>query len=377
MTYIGLGAKILWVFFVEKGDSVTDKIFLVIPSLNPDEKLGKTIKSMIDIGFENIIVVDDGSDEAHKSYFPTDNNNITLLCHDVNRGKGAALKTAFKFILENHPDAYGVVTADGDGQHAPGDVLKCAELISDKKEVVLGCRDFSGPDVPARSRFGNKTTTFIFKTLCGKAISDTQTGLRGFPVCLLGYLCEISGDRFEYETNMLLKFISDDIGIKEIKIETVYIEENKTSHFRPVRDSIRVYRFLVNYIISSLASFLADISLFAIFSFLFEKTALLPLVYIPTVSTVLARVISANLNYYINKTKVFENKGKVRNTIFKYYSLAIVQMGLSAGIVTGLSYLLGAHSLGSTVIKIFVDMFIFLLSFRIQKSWVFKTNKKN
>ena len=348
------------------------RIFLVIPSLNPDEKLAKTIKSMIEAGFNDIIVVDDGSDEAHKQFFPTANNNITLLTHEVNRGKGAALKTAFKYISENYPDAFGVVTADGDGQHAPADVLRCAEMIDDKRQIVLGCRDFSGPDVPPRSRFGNRTTTFIFKTLCGKAISDTQTGLRGFPACLLGYLCNINGDRFEYETNMLLKFIGDDIAIKEIKIETVYIEDNATSHFRPIRDSIRVYRFLFNYVLSSLFSFLVDIICFYVFSRILGFAGIVGSVYIPAVATVLARVISSTVNYYINKTKVFENKGKVKNTIFKYYSLAILQMGLSAGIVTGLTYLFGAQSLGSSVIKMFVDTFIFLLSFRIQKLWVFK-----
>lgn len=358
--------------FVEKGDKVTKSIFLVIPSLNPDEKLGKTIKSMLEAGFDNIIVVDDGSDEEHKLFFPTANNNITLLTHEVNRGKGAALKTAFKYIKQNFPEATGVVTADGDGQHAPEDVVRCAELIEDKKEIILGCRDFSGPDVPKRSRFGNKTTSFIFKTLCGKAISDTQTGLRGFPACLLDYLCDVSGDRFEYETNMLLKCISDNIGIKEIKIETVYIEENATSHFRPVRDSIRVYKFLVNYILSSLVSFAADITFFYIFSLLITKSEITSTIYIPAVATVFARAISSSLNYYINKTKVFENKGKVRNTIFKYYSLALAQMLLSAGVVTLLSFLFGAESLGSTVIKVFVDTFIFLLSFRIQKLWVFK-----
>lgn len=354
---------------------MTKNIFLVIPSLNPDEKLGRTIKSMLEAGFESIIVVDDGSDEDHKAFFPAENNNIVLLTHKVNRGKGAALKTAFRYIRENFPDTYGVVTADGDGQHTPEDVLRCAEAIENKREIVLGCRDFSGPDVPKRSRFGNRTTSFIFKTLCGKAISDTQTGLRGFPASLLEYLCTVSGDRFEYETNMLLKCIGDGIDIKEIEIKTVYIEENATSHFRPVRDSIRVYRFLVNYIFSSLVSFLADISLFYIFSRLFAKSDILSSVYIPAAATVLARVVSSSLNYYINKTKVFENKGSIGKTIFKYYTLAAAQMLLSAGIVTLLSYLFGAYSLGSTVIKIFVDTFIFFLSFRIQKLWVFKGEK--
>ncbi|MBR4911036.1 MAG: bifunctional glycosyltransferase family 2/GtrA family protein [Clostridia bacterium] len=347
-------------------------IFLVIPSLNPDEKLGKTIADMISAGFNNIIVVDDGSDEDHVRFFPTANNNITLLKHEVNRGKGAALKTAFKYITENFPEADGVVTADGDGQHAPGDVLRCAEEISDKKELILGCRDFSGADIPGRSRFGNKTTSFIFKALCGKAISDTQTGLRGFPACLLKYLCTVKGDRFEYETNMLLKCIGDNIPIREIKIETVYIEENKTSHFRPVRDSVRIYRFLFAYVLSSLCSCAADMLCFIAFLKLFGVWGIVSPVYAPGAATVLARIISSILNYTINKTKVFEHKGHIKKTVFKYYTLAVVQMLVSAAAVTAITYLLGAKTFGSSIIKMAVDTFIFFFSFRIQKLWVFR-----
>ena len=350
-------------------------VFLVIPSLNPDEKLGKTVKGMIDAGFENVLIVDDGSDEQHKKFFPAGNNSITVLTHEVNKGKGAALKTALKYIKENYPDIMGVVTADGDGQHTPKDVLACAKAITDKKEIVLGCRDFSGREVPVRSKFGNKTTSLIFKALCGKAISDTQTGLRGFPVSLLDYLCDISGDRFEYETNMLLKCISDDVEIKEIKIETVYLEDNATSHFRPIIDSVRIYRFLINYILSSFASFIADITLFYIFSVLFRSFSIFPLLIIPTAATVCARAISSALNYYINKTKVFDNKGKMSNTILKYYALAIPQMLVSAGAVTFLTYIFSAGSSASSIIKAVVDTVIFFVSFRIQKLWVFKGGK--
>lgn len=354
---------------------MANKIFLVIPSLNPDEQLAKTVKGMLDIGFENIVLVDDGSDSAHKTNFPAESNNVTILTHGVNRGKGAALKTAFAYIKENYPDAYGVVTADGDGQHTPDDVMKCALEISDKREIVLGCRDFSGEDVPGKSRFGNKVTSFIFKTLCGKAISDTQTGLRGFPACLLDFLCDISGDRFEYETNMLLRCIGENVGIKEITIETVYLDENKATHFRPVRDSVRIYRFLINYILSSFISFIADISLFYLFSVLFSRLFPDSSPLIPIVATVCARAISSGINYYINKTKVFENKQQIKKTLFKYYALAIPQMLVSAGAVTLLTVIFGAHSFGSSVIKIFVDTVIFLISFRIQKSWVFKGGK--
>ena len=349
-----------------------NNVFLIIPSLNPDEKLAKTVKGMLEAGFQNIIIVDDGSDEEHKQYFPSGNNSITVLTHNVNKGKGAALKTAFKYVLDNFPDADGVVTADGDGQHTPSDVVACAEAIEDNRQIVLGCRDFTGDDVPKRSRFGNHITSFVFKTLCGKAISDTQTGLRAFPKVLLNYLCDINGDRFEYETNMLLKCISDDIDIKEIKIETVYLDDNETSHFRPFRDSVRIYKFLINYILSSLASFLTDIVFFYIFSRIFHAIPIVSLVLIPAVATACARVVSSAVNYYINKTKVFDNKGSVKKTILRYYALAVPQMLISAGLVTLLSYLFGAASFGSSIIKVFVDTFIFFLSFRIQKSWVFK-----
>ena len=319
-----------------------DNIFLVIPSLNPDDKLAKTVKGMMDIGFSKIVLVDDGSDSEHKANFPAESNCVTILTHEVNRGKGAALKTAFRHIKDNCPEAMGVVTADGDGQHTPEDVLRCAEALENKRQIVLGCRDFSGDDVPRKSRFGNNITSFVFKNLCGKAISDTQTGLRAFPMCLMDFLCSVSGDRFEYETNMLLKCIGDNIGIKEIKISTVYIEENKSTHFRPIRDSVRIYRFLINYILSSFISFIADISLFYLFSKLFIAI-FSAAAYVPLAATVCARAISSAINYYINKTRVFEDDQDHKKTMVRYYILAVPQMLLSAGIVTSLTLLLSVQ----------------------------------
>ena len=225
-----------------------DNICLIIPSLNPDEKLKKTVNSMLKAGFTHIIVVDDGSDEIHKKNFPEKSDEIIRLTHSENRGKGAALKTAFKYILENMPEIQFAVTADGDGQHTPEDTLKCALAARENKGcLILGCRDFSLKDVPKRSKFGNNTTSFVFKALCGIPVSDTQTGLRAFPRNLLPLLTEIKGDRFEYETNMLLSLKRAGVEFKEVKISTVYIEENASSHFRPIRDSLRIYRFILSF----------------------------------------------------------------------------------------------------------------------------------
>jgi glycosyltransferase involved in cell wall biosynthesis len=236
-------------------------VTIVIPSYKPDEKLISTVRGVREAGFSDIIVVDDGGGEKYAEYFRRVESEFgcTVLTHEINRGKGAALKTAFAYYIENRPDSVGLVTADADGQHLPKDMIAVAEQMAKSQSVVLGCRDFSEPHVPPRSKVGNRTTSAVFKMFLGMKISDTQTGLRAFPRHILPLLGSIEGDRFEYETNMLLKFGQHGITIREEKIETVYIEENRTSHFRTVRDSLRVYRFILSFILSSLISFVADL----------------------------------------------------------------------------------------------------------------------
>ena len=132
---------------------MANNIYVIIPSLNPDEKLKNTVRGMLDVGFERIIIVNDGSDNEHLENFPHSDENITVIHRRQNHGKGAALKVAFRHILRNCPDAAGVVTVDGDGQHSPQDAAACAAALDGiGKGAVLGCRDFSGEDVPKRSR---------------------------------------------------------------------------------------------------------------------------------------------------------------------------------------------------------------------------------
>ena len=350
-----------------------DNIYIIIPSLNPDIKLKKTVEGMLNTGFSHILLVDDGSDSEHKKYFPEENESITVLTHKTNLGKGAALKTAFNYILDNVPDACGVITVDGDGQHTPEDTLKCADELEKKNgAVILGCRDFSGKDVPKRSRFGNKTTSFVFKLLCGISVSDTQTGLRAFPRSVLSELIKIKGERFEYETNMLLVLSRKGISFKEVKISTVYLEENASSHFRPIRDSIRIYHFILSFFMSSAISTVIDIVLLYILSRILSDALGTATVL---AATVLARAVSSFTNYIINKQKVF-NSEKIENSVLKYYALAIPQMLVSALIVTILKSIFTAGSFVSTIIKMIVDTVLFFISYRIQNCWVFTDRRK-
>ncbi len=357
----------------------SEKLAVIIPSLDPDEKLLRTVKGLIEIGFNDIILVNDGSKEENLKFFPDTEKypECTILTHKVNKGKGAGLKTAFRYVLENRPDLAGVITADGDGQHTPEDILACGKMmLCEKDAVILGCRDFSGEDVPPRSRFGNKTTSGVLHLFCGMKISDTQTGLRAFPYCHLEEMLDVKGERFEYETNMLLAFKQKGIRYLEKKIQTVYIEENKTSHFRPVRDSIRIYRFIFSFVLSSVLASVVDATAFYILLRVLPLGKALELV-----SAFIARVISSVTNFTVNKTKVFGSKGKIGKTLLKYYALAIPQIAVSTGLYYLVKYLLSLAGLNygeeiATVIKVVIDTILFFISFRIQQNWVFNDIKK-
>lgn len=358
-----------------------DRVPVVIPSYDPDEKLTRTVSELIAEGFSDVIVIDDGSREDTKKFFPAESENVTVLCHEVNRGKGAGLKTAFNYILEHRPDAIGCVTADGDGQHRPADVAACArEMLAHPDSIVLGARDFKRPDVPARSRFGNNFTSRTFRLLFGMKLADTQTGLRAFPRSTLPTMLTARGNRYEFETNMLIVMKRRCIPYREVTIETVYIDENAASHFRPIRDSLRVYGMIAAFAASSMISWLTDLGLFALLRSVVLPGLLpgsvpvgsieLPVLY--PVCYAVARVFSASLNYTINRKVVFGDGD--RGSVKRYIVLAVCQLALAAAIGELIVWALPADhpSWLELIIKMIVDTVLFLLSFRIQNNWVFR-----
>ena len=358
------------------------KISVVLPSLDPDEKLTAVIDGLLEHGFSDIILVNDGSKPENLHFF-TDaadaHPQIHLLHHEVNRGKGAALKTAFTWFLENRPDALGVVTVDGDNQHHPADTRACCQHMLETGHITLGCRDFSLPQVPPRSRFGNKTTSLVFKLFCGITLSDTQTGLRAFPRDTLELLCRVEGDRFEYETNMLLAMKTHGLPFDEVKIRTVYIEENKSSHFNPLKDSWRIYKLILahffRYTLSSIASSVVDIGRFALFARLFSGSLTgLPL---DAAATGLARLISSLFNFSVNKKLVFRSDVKTGAALARYYTLALPLMAAQALLTDGFTALLKLRqgSLLHTLVYALVMTVLYFVSYSIQQRWVFASKK--
>ena len=359
------------------------KISVVLPSLDPDEKLIAVVDGLLEYGFSDIILINDGSKKENLHHFydlAAQHPQIHLLHHEVNKGKGAALKNAFRWFLENRPDGFGVVTVDGDNQHHPADTRACCEHMLETGHTTLGCRDFNQEDVPARSSFGNKTTSMIFKIFVGMTISDTQTGLRAIPRDVLEQLVDVYGDRFEYETNMLLAFKQKGIAFDEVKIRTVYIEENKSSHFRVIHDSWRIYKLILahffRYTLSSLVSAVVDtaayFALTAVLSGLAQGFAL-------TVSAgVGARVISSLLNFYMNKKLVFQTNISTGKAIVRYYMLALPQMAAQVLLTQGLYSLLNISDSASglrTLIYAVVMTVLYFLSYVIQQRWVFAPQK--
>ena len=368
---------------------------VLIPSLEPDEKLTAYVRKLTGAGYGLILVVDDGSSESYQPIF----NEIAswdgcrVLHHEVNRGKGAALKTGFSYVLEN-TDLQGVITADSDGQHTVPDTLRLTELLkADEKNLLLGSRDFSRKSkaVPPKSRFGNRTTSAIFALFYGRWLPDTQTGLRGLSRPFLKEQLPIGGDRFEYEMNQLIYCAVHKLPMTVVPIETIYENENQGTHFHPIRDSWRIYKLILGsffrFMGASLLCTLVDLLLFTLLrhwplpQLIGGDTVWyafgMKLMAVTVLATWIARVFSASLNYFLNRSLVFRMKD-CKGSMLRYLLVAVLIMLVSSGLVSGIASLfhLSSRSFSNTLIKVVVDTVLYFINYRIQKNWVFAQREK-
>ena len=355
--------------------SSDNTIPIIIPSLAPNEQLLNLLKGLTDNSLGPIILVNDGSGPEYDFYFETARAtyNVTLLVHASNKGKGAALKTAFSYCLESYPFMTGCITVDSDGQHSIEDIKAIKDRLSlfpDK--LILGVRNFDSEAIPDKSRFGNNLTRKVFRFLYKQDITDTQTGLRGIPRELVGRYLDVSGDRFEYEMRALIYAVEHNIEIDEIAIRTIYdSKESHMTHFHPIKDSIRVFStFGVTFgkfLISALSSSVIDIVLFQMLCNLL-KTSLPSLSYV-IVAGGAARVISATFNYLVNYNIVFRSGKNHNKSAFGYLALAIIQMALSTGLTALL--VVAISPAYEAFVKVPVDILLFFISYFIQKKVIF------
>ena len=354
---------------------------ILIPSLEPDNRLPRYIRELLENGFRYAVVVDDGSSESYQPIFSEIDaiDGVTVLHHEHNKGKGEALKTGYRYIQENMKGITGVITADADGQHAVKDCIRLAEKLEDGKQALyLGTRDFRKSNVPFKSSLGNRATSLLFLLLYGHWISDTQTGLRAFRKEELPFMAGIDGSRFEYEMNVLIACARNGIPMIPVEIETIYENENKGSHYHPLKDSIRIFKVMagnfVKFMGTSLICFLLDQGLAAIL-----REWLLPAAGLAkgafwnvNISGWGARAVSAVVNFKMNQNLVFKLKGSPKQAAWKYAVLCIGIICLSnCGV-----WLLGKIGMAEWLAKILMDFILYFVSYRMQAAWVFREDEK-
>jgi len=333
---------------------------ILIPSYEPDERLITLVHKLIKATDASIVVVDDGSGENYRPLFDrVQKAGCTVLTHKSNQGKGKALKTGFNYARQHEKG--GVVCADSDGQHLHKDIVRIMLAVHQHpNSIVLGSRQFTGR-VPLRSRLGNSATRLIYRCTTGKSIQDTQTGLRGYSAEMLGWLCHVPGDRFEYEMNMLLEAPQAGYSILEMPIDTIYLDGNKSSHFRPLADSARVYFPFLKFCMSSGFAALLDFILLLILQWLTSNLL---------VSVIGARVCSSIFNYTMNRNYVFakRNKAAAHQSMPKYFTLVVIIMLLNYGVM----YLFHEQlAISLVAAKLLTEASLFLLSYWAQRRFVY------
>lgn len=348
---------------------------VVIPALDPDGALPGYAAALLERGAEGVVAVDDGSRPSCRAVFEELEKleGCTVLRHEKNQGKGRAMKDAFTYILDQ-PQWAGcaVVTADADGQHSVEDVCAVGRTaLEHPEELTLGVRDLTLPEVPPKSRVGNRLSSWAFRTLYGPRLEDTQTGLRGVPWELLSWCGEIKGERFEYEMNMLIRAARERRELREVTIQVIYFDNNRGTHLRAVRDSWRVFLVLASglgwYALSSVLSAVTDVLAFWLCSAVVFRS-LTPL-YCYWWSTLTARALSSSLNYTLNRRYVFGAQPRGR-TLLRYYILWGSQLLCSYLLLLALERLL--PGIYPTVNKALGDIILALCSYQIQLRWVFR-----
>lgn len=361
-----------------EGTRTLRRCVVVIPALDPDRTLAGYVSALLERQAEQVVVVDDGSGPSCREVFRELEAmaGCTVMRHESNQGKGRALKDAFGYIAgEGQWEGCAVVTADADGQHSVEDVCAVGRAALDSPgALTLGVRDLTLPQVPVRSKAGNRLTRWAFRTLYGPRLEDTQTGLRGIPWGLLAWCAAIRGERYEYEMNMLIRAARERVGLEQVPIQVIYINNNEGTHLRAVRDSWRVLVVLVSglgwYAASSVLSAVTDVAAF----WLCSAAVFRPLSELACYwwSTLTARALSSALNYTLNRRYVFGGSSSGR-TVLRYYCLWGGQLICSYLLLLGLNWLL--PGIWPTVNKALGDIILAVCSYQIQMHWVFREEK--
>ena len=338
-------------------------MIIVIPAYRPDLRLVALLDELAEaLPRARVVVVDDGSGPDFDGVFALASCRVAAVLRDqANRGKGHALRRGFAWASEHAGDDRGVVTADADGQHTVTAIQHVAARVT-TSTMVLGVRAFSGK-VPLRSRLGNTISRGLFRLIEGSSVQDTQTGLRGFSMDALPWLLSIPGDRYDYEFSVLLGARRAGLGLVQVPIETVYLDDNASSHFRPLRDSVLIYAPLLKFAASSLGCYALD---------LMAWVALWTAWGDPVLAALGSRLLSASVNFGINRDVVFRDQGSRWRAGVRYAVLASGILAVNTALLVVLIDLVG---MPGVVAKVAVEAGLFLASYVVQSRFVFPRHR--
>src|ERR1019366_3647129 len=358
---ISAAGKLFWGGTDLRLSQPPERAAVLIPAYRPNETLLDVVRALAASRIAPIVVVNDGSGPDFEPIFDALRTlpGVFIVRHAINLGKGAALKTGMNYILAELGNFAGVVTADADGQHHPDDIRKVMERFAAEPDaLVLGTRTFAG-EIPLRSRFGNGLTRRVMRFAVGHNLSDTQTGLRAVPRALIERLLKVSATGYEFELEMLIAAKHQGIRVIEQPIRTIYEPGNPTSHFQPLRDSMRIYFVLLRFAgIAVLTALLDNV----IFTLIYRATGSV------LEAQAAARVVAAAFNYTAVRNAVFFSSERHRVVLPRYLALVLANSALSYG---GIMWLTATMPVGVLWAKIAAESFLFLANFAIQRDFVF------
>lgn len=355
---------------------------IVIPAYNPPASFAGYISELKKAGFQDIIVVNDGSrTDKLPVFYKVERAGALVLTHEENKGIGASLRTAMTYYQEHFSgQTDGIITLNSDRLTSVADVQKMAESLHNEQEmgsyaIVVGSRDFGSHLVTDYDYRMNVLMKLIYHMLMGVRLGDPMSGIFGIPDLRVQHCLDVPSERYSYETAMLMSF--EKIGFLQVPVHYVSFEKGYEKARRPGDTFgiiLTVVKKFILYSITSLMASIVDIIMFGIFTGVTFRGQMFAILY----ATVCARLISASVNYLLTKHFVFHFKSDKAQQSAKsageFMALSAVQCLLSALIVSVLKGVLGGSAVG---FKVITDVVLFFLSYKIQHKYIFKDDKKN
>jgi glycosyltransferase involved in cell wall biosynthesis len=214
---------------------MSGRFLVLIPALNAERSIGDVVRGCRSQS-PTVAVVDDGSGDRTGEI--AREAGAVVLRHDVNRGKGAALKTGFAYALDNGYD--GVITLDADGQHLPSEIPKLIEAReSSGADLIIGGRAHLFEHMLPRRRAANRFSAWSIARAAGTEVTDSQSGFRFYSAALLRSV-KLRSDGFDMESEVIVRAGRGGYRVITTPIALGFVDGVVTSHYKPLADSLRI-----------------------------------------------------------------------------------------------------------------------------------------